>query len=67
MASVASMFKNSPAFSGFSVDDLAVAKAFYADLLGLSVSEVGQQLEKTPSAVAGLLYRGLEALRGHMR
>jgi RNA polymerase sigma-70 factor, ECF subfamily len=35
-------------------------------LFGQSVNEVAQQLERTPSAVAGLLYRGLEALRGHM-
>ena len=27
--------KNSPAFSGFSVDDIAAAKAFYGDTLGL--------------------------------
>lgn len=33
------MFKNSHAYSGFSVDDLAVAKTFYADTLGLDVSE----------------------------
>ena len=33
------MFKNSPAFSGFSVNDLDAAKAFYADTLGLDVVE----------------------------
>jgi RNA polymerase sigma-70 factor (ECF subfamily) len=32
-------------------------------LQGLSVAEVGQQLDKTPSAVAGLLRRGLVRLR----
>jgi catechol 2,3-dioxygenase-like lactoylglutathione lyase family enzyme len=34
------MFKDTKAFSGFSVDDLAAAKAFYADTLGLEVEEI---------------------------
>ena len=33
------MFKNTKAFSGFSVDDVEVAKKFYGDTLGLDVSE----------------------------
>lgn len=33
------MLKNSPAFSGFSVDDLAKAKEFYSQTLGLDVEE----------------------------
>lgn len=33
------MLKDSPAFSGVSTDDLANAKAFYADTLGLDVSD----------------------------
>ncbi|MGH3471933.1 MAG: VOC family protein [Nocardioidaceae bacterium] len=33
------MFENTKAFSGFSVDDLARAKEFYSQSLGLSVSE----------------------------
>lgn len=33
------MFQNSRAFSGFSVDDIPTAKAFYAETLGLEVSE----------------------------
>ena len=33
------MFRDTKAFSGFSVDDLQRAKAFYADVLGLSLSE----------------------------
>jgi catechol 2,3-dioxygenase-like lactoylglutathione lyase family enzyme len=33
------MFKHSPGFSGFSTDDLPKAKAFYADTLGVDVSE----------------------------
>lgn len=33
------MFEHTKAFSGFSVDDLAAAKAFYADVLGVRVTE----------------------------
>ncbi len=33
------MFKDTRAFSGFSVDDLQKAKAFYGQTLGLDVSE----------------------------
>ncbi|HVL25082.1 MAG TPA: VOC family protein [Thermomicrobiales bacterium] len=33
------MFTTTKAFSGFSVDDVPEAKAFYADVLGLNVSE----------------------------
>jgi catechol 2,3-dioxygenase-like lactoylglutathione lyase family enzyme len=33
------MFRETKAFSGFSVDDLGRAKAFYGDTLGLEVSE----------------------------
>jgi catechol 2,3-dioxygenase-like lactoylglutathione lyase family enzyme len=33
------MLASSPAFSGFSVDDIPAAKAFYADVLGLDVDE----------------------------
>jgi catechol 2,3-dioxygenase-like lactoylglutathione lyase family enzyme len=35
---------DSKAFSGFSVDDLAAAKAFYGETLGLKVSEEGDVL-----------------------
>jgi catechol 2,3-dioxygenase-like lactoylglutathione lyase family enzyme len=34
------MFRNTKAFSGFSVDNLAEAKQFYGEILGLEVSEV---------------------------
>lgn len=34
------MFKNTKAFSGFSVDDIKKAKTFYGQTLGLDVSEV---------------------------
>ena len=33
------MLGRSPAFSGFSVDDVPAARAFYADVLGLEVTE----------------------------
>jgi len=33
------MFKHTKAFSGFSVDDLQKAKAFYQETLGLNVTE----------------------------
>ncbi|TMC63842.1 MAG: VOC family protein, partial [Chloroflexota bacterium] len=41
------MFKAKSAFSGFSVDDLAKAKAFYGETLGLPVNPdgVGARLE----------------------
>ena len=33
------MFKDTPAFSGFSVNDLAAAKEFYGNVLGLNVEQ----------------------------
>jgi catechol 2,3-dioxygenase-like lactoylglutathione lyase family enzyme len=33
------MFANTPAFSGFAVDDLDSARAFYRDTLGLEVTD----------------------------
>jgi catechol 2,3-dioxygenase-like lactoylglutathione lyase family enzyme len=38
------MFKDTTAFSGFAVPDIAAAKAFYADTLGLNVSEENDML-----------------------
>lgn len=38
------MFGSVKAFSGFAVDDLDAARAFYADVLGLDVQEVGDGL-----------------------
>ncbi|HEU0040804.1 MAG TPA: VOC family protein [Jiangellaceae bacterium] len=37
------MFENTPAFSGFAVDDMKAAVAFYADTLGLDVSVVDEE------------------------
>src|SRR5436305_14804238 len=39
------MFKNNKAFSGFSVDDVAKAKEFYGQTLGMEVSEATGMLE----------------------
>jgi len=39
------MFKNTPAFSGFSVDDLEKAKEFYGQTLGLDVTEANGLLQ----------------------
>ena len=39
------MFANAEAFSSFSVNDIAAAKAFYAGTLGLTVSEPMGQLQ----------------------
>ena len=41
------MFKQNRAFSGFSVDDVEKARAFYGDTLGLEVSENNGMLELT--------------------
>ena len=38
------MLKDSKAFSGFTTDDIPAAKAFYADTLGLSVTEANGML-----------------------
>jgi catechol 2,3-dioxygenase-like lactoylglutathione lyase family enzyme len=38
------MLKDSPAFSGFAVDSLKTAKAFYTEKLGLAVDEDGMGL-----------------------
>jgi catechol 2,3-dioxygenase-like lactoylglutathione lyase family enzyme len=39
------MFKDTKAFSGFSVNDQAAAKKFYGDTLGLDVEETGMGLQ----------------------
>jgi predicted enzyme related to lactoylglutathione lyase len=38
------MFGSTKAFSGFSVDDISAAKAFYGDTLGIRVSEANGML-----------------------
>ena len=44
----ASMFKDTQAFSGFSVDDVPRAKEFYEDTLGLDVTEEGDGVVASP-------------------
>lgn len=39
------MFNNTKAFSSFSVDNIAKAKQFYGDTLGINVKEVPEGLE----------------------
>ena len=39
------MFRGTKAFSGFSVDDLAAAKVFYGQTLGLEVEEASGTLQ----------------------
>jgi len=39
------MFENTKAFSGFSVDDIAQARQFYGETLGLKVSEENGMLQ----------------------
>jgi predicted enzyme related to lactoylglutathione lyase len=39
------MLTNSPAFSGFSVDDIAKAKQFYGETLGITVTEANGMLQ----------------------
>jgi catechol 2,3-dioxygenase-like lactoylglutathione lyase family enzyme len=39
------MFKDAKGFSGFSVNDIASARQFYGDTLGLDVSEANGMLE----------------------
>jgi catechol 2,3-dioxygenase-like lactoylglutathione lyase family enzyme len=48
-----SMLENSKAFSGFAVDDIAAAKTFYGETLGLKVSEQNGLLTLHLSSSAG--------------
>lgn len=52
------MFKHLTAFSGFSVDDVAKAKAFYRDVLNLDVGEEGDMgiLVLEPSGTKVIIY-----------
>ena len=49
------MFENTKAFSGFSVDDVPRAKSFYADTLGLTVSEENGMLTLEIAGDSGTL------------
>lgn len=48
------MLKGGDAFSGFSVDDLAKAKAFYSETLGLEVKEEPQGLRLNATGPNGI-------------
>lgn len=51
------MLAHSPAFSGFSVDDLPAARHFYAEVLGLDVREANGMLRlHTPGERQTLIY-----------
>ncbi len=47
------MFANTPAFSGFAVDDLQRAHEFYAETLGLRVSRENEQMPLLTLHLAG--------------
>jgi catechol 2,3-dioxygenase-like lactoylglutathione lyase family enzyme len=47
------MLENSKAFSGFSVDDLAAARSFYADTLGLHVTVLDESMGLMSLDLAG--------------
>ncbi|MGA9845797.1 MAG: VOC family protein [Nitrososphaeraceae archaeon] len=49
------MFKNTKAFSGFSVDELQKAKQFYSQILGLEISESNDLLELQISGGTNIL------------
>ncbi len=48
------MFKNTANFSGFSVNDIAAAKAFYGDTLGVEVDETPMGLWLKPVGNNGI-------------
>jgi catechol 2,3-dioxygenase-like lactoylglutathione lyase family enzyme len=50
------MFKASKAFASFSTDDLAKAKEFYGQTLGLKVSEAPEGLELHPGNLDVFIY-----------
>ncbi|MBB5792020.1 VOC family protein [Jiangella mangrovi] len=49
------MFEKTQAYSGFSVDDIPAAKRFYADTLGLEVSEANGMLTLHIAGTNGVL------------
>lgn len=50
------MFTDTPAFSSFSVDDLAKAKEFYGETLGLKVTETKEGLDVKLKGCALFIY-----------
>ncbi|HEX6258214.1 MAG TPA: hypothetical protein VFZ48_01910 [Candidatus Saccharimonadales bacterium] len=59
------MFKNSHAFSGFSVDNLATAKEFYGQTLGINVSEDAMGL--TLHLAGGTRSLSMPKIRTHLQ
>lgn len=49
------MLRNSPAFSGFSTNDIEAAQEFYGSVLGLDVSETNGMLELNLSGGGSVL------------
>jgi catechol 2,3-dioxygenase-like lactoylglutathione lyase family enzyme len=49
------MFENTKAFSGFSVDDLAAARKFYGETLGIEVVDNGPRLMLKVAGGNGIL------------
>jgi predicted enzyme related to lactoylglutathione lyase len=50
------MFKNTPAFSGYSVDDIQKAENFYREMLDLDVEETKQGLNLKLKGASVFLY-----------
>jgi predicted enzyme related to lactoylglutathione lyase len=50
------MFKDTPAFSGFSVNDIKTAKKFYSQTLGLAVEELPGMGFKLKLATGGQVF-----------
>ena len=51
------MFKDSPAFSGFSINNKAAALAFYGEKLGCAIKDTGMGLELSfPNGLAVFIY-----------
>lgn len=50
------MFKNNAAFSSFSVDDVAKARQFYGETLGVEISETGMLQLKIGNGARVMIY-----------
>lgn len=50
------MFKNSPAFTGFSAPDIQAEKKFYEETLGLDVHEEGEMGLSIKLATGGIVF-----------
>lgn len=50
------MFKSAAAFSSFSINDLAKAQAFYAEILGLAIENTGMGLSLKTGGTTVFMY-----------